>query len=572
MEALTAQDPARIGPFRLVARLGRGGMGRVYLGREESSGRHAAVKTIHGELAADPEFRTRFTQEVNAALRVRDEYIAEVVLADPAAAVPWLATAYVPGISVEDAVRKYGPMPAESVRVLGVCVSRAVAAIHAVGLVHRDLKPGNVLLTAQGPKVIDFGIARGVGDEGLTKTGMVAGSPPYMAPEQLVTGEFGPASDVFSLGSILHYAATSAGPYGRGGAQELYARALAVGPVVAPDLPEVLAGPVARTLSRDQAARPSAAELGTLLEAEPGEKPAAGWLPGTVMQEILTQATEALTTASAAYNGLAPNGQGQPQQGQPSFAPPFPQSGPPSQPSNPRNPVFGPPSNPSQPSNPQYPQNPFGPPSQPSNPQNPYGQPSQPSNPQNPQNPYGQPSSPQNPVFGPPSAPSNPQNPVFAPPSSQPNRPFGPPQQVFQQPQPYPQTPPRQTPMPQQPQQPQQQRPYPQQQGSGSFGPQQRPGTPPQGVGYGGYPQQGAVGRRSNGMGTAGLTLGLIGLLLPCLLVFGVIFSGIGLSRSSSQDLPAGTSKAGLTVSLIGIVGWVLLIIIGATHGSSSTS
>src|SRR5580698_8822435 len=183
MEALTAQDPARIGPFRLVARLGRGGMGRVYLGRDESSGRHAAVKTIHGELAADPEFRTRFTQEVNAALRVRDEYIAEVVAADPGAPVPWLATAYVPGISVEEAIRRYGPMPADSVRVLGACVSRAVAAIHAVGLVHRDLKPGNVLLTAQGPKVIDFGIARGVGDEGLTKTGMVAGSPPYMAPE-----------------------------------------------------------------------------------------------------------------------------------------------------------------------------------------------------------------------------------------------------------------------------------------------------------------------------------------------------------------------------------------------------
>jgi serine/threonine protein kinase len=161
---------------------------------------------------------------------VRDEYIAEVVLADPAGAVPWLATAYVPGISVEDAVRRYGPMPADSVRVLGFCVARAVAAIHAVGLVHRDLKPGNVLLTAQGPKVIDFGIARGVGEEGLTKTGMVAGSPPYMAPEQLVTGEFGPASDVFSLGSILHYAATAAGPYGRGGTQELYARALGAGP------------------------------------------------------------------------------------------------------------------------------------------------------------------------------------------------------------------------------------------------------------------------------------------------------------------------------------------------------
>lgn len=507
MEALTAQDPARIGPFRLVARLGRGGMGRVYLGRDEGSGRHAAVKTIHGELAADPEFRTRFTQEVNAALRVRDEYIAEVVLADPAAAVPWLATAYVPGISVEDAVRKYGPMPADSVRMLGVCVSRAVAAIHAVGLVHRDLKPGNVLLTAQGPKVIDFGIARGVGDEGLTKTGMVAGSPPYMAPEQLVTGEFGPASDVFSLGSILHYAATATGPYGRGGAQELYARAIAVGPTVAPDLPTAIAVPVSRALAKEPGARPSAAELVTEFEQEQGEKPTPGWLPSNVTQEILTQATEALSTASAAYNTLPPPSSG-PQDQRPAFAPPGlahaqPQSGPPSHPSNPRNPAFGPP--------------PVG------------------------SNPHNQ--------FGP---PSNSQNPVFAPPNSQPNRPFGPPQQMFQQPQSYPQTPPRQTPVPPRPQ-------------------QQRPPYPQPGGGYQ-YPQgpQPMYGQ-SNGMGTAGLTLGIIGLFLPCLLIFGVIFSGIGLSRAS-QGQPSGTSKAGLIISLVGIVGWVLLIVFAVTHSSSSTS
>jgi serine/threonine protein kinase len=527
MDALTAQDPARIGPFRLVARLGRGGMGRVYLGRDEGSGRHAAVKTIHGELAADPEFRTRFTQEVNAALRVRDEYIAEVVLADPAAAVPWLATAYVPGISIEDAVRKYGPMPAESVRVLGLCVSRAVAAIHAVGLVHRDLKPGNVLLTAQGPKVIDFGIARGVGEEGLTKTGMVAGSPPYMAPEQLNSGDFGPASDVFSLGSILHYAATATGPYGRGGAQELYARALAVGPTVSPDLPEPIAVPISRALSREPASRPSAAELATAFEQEPGEKPVPGWLPANVTQEILTQATEALSTASAAYNTLPPPGaqQGGPQ---PSFAPP------------------GPPSNPSNPSNPQN--QTFGPPPVQSNPHNQFGPPSNPSNPHN--------------QFRPPSNPSNPQNPVFAPPNSQPGRPFGPPQQMFQQPQGYPQTPPRQTPMPPA----QQQRPYPPQQG-GSYGP--RPGTPPQGTGYR-YPMPGQPQiQQTNGMGTAGLTLALIGLFLPCLLIFGVIFSGIGLSRSN-QGQPAGTSKWGLGISLVGIVGWTLLIVAAVTHSSGS--
>src|SRR5262249_23668874 len=152
----------------------------------------------------------------------------------------WLATAYVPGISVEDAVRRFGPLPADSVRILGVCVGRAVAAIHDVGLVHRDLKPGNVLLTAAGPKVIDFGIARGVSGAGRSRRGMVSGSPPYMAPEQLTHGAFGPGSDIFSLGAILHYAATAAGPYGRGGAQEQYARALAVGPLVDPALPDGL--------------------------------------------------------------------------------------------------------------------------------------------------------------------------------------------------------------------------------------------------------------------------------------------------------------------------------------------
>jgi serine/threonine protein kinase len=498
MEALTAQDPGRIGPFRLVARLGRGGMGRVYLGRDESSGRHAAVKTIHGELAADAEFRTRFTQEVNAALRVRDEYIAEVVAADPAAPVPWLATAYVPGISVEDAVRRYGPMPAESVRVLGFCVSRAVAAIHAVGLVHRDLKPGNVLLTAQGPKVIDFGIARGVGEEGLTKTGMVAGSPPYMAPEQLVTGEFGPASDVFSLGSIVHYAATGAGPYGRGGAQELYARALAVGPMVSPDLPELVMDPVTRALARDPGARPSAAALGALLENEPGEKPASGWLPSNVTQEILNQATEALNTASAVFEALPPAPQPQQQQNPgpapqfapPSFAPPFGQSGPPSQPSS----------------------------------------------------------------------PSNPQNPSFG---RQAAAPFGPPQQMFQSG--YPQTPPRPTAMPPRPQQQQQRQQQQQQQYPRPGYPQpQRPGTGPV-PGYG-YPQAPV----SNGMGTAGLTLSIIGLFLPCLLIFGLIFSSIGLSRAGSQRMPSGSSKAGLWVSIIGIVGWIILVVIIGRSNSNS--
>ena len=299
MEPLAPGDPARIGPFRLVARLGRGGMGRVYLGRAESTGRSVAVKTIHSELLVDPEFRTRFSHEVSAARRVRDEYIAEVVDADPDGPTPWLATAYVPGISVEDAVRRFGPLPAESVRILGVCVARAVAAIHAVGLVHRDLKPGNVLLTAAGPKVIDFGIARGVSDASLTRTGMVAGSPPYMAPEQLTNGRFGPGSDVFSLAAILHYAATATGPCGHGGAQEQYARAVAAGPLLDPSLPHSLAEAVGRCFITDPDARPSAADLARALEWQPGERPSPGWLPSAVMSDILTQATDALNKDSA---------------------------------------------------------------------------------------------------------------------------------------------------------------------------------------------------------------------------------------------------------------------------------
>ncbi|WP_211244364.1 serine/threonine-protein kinase [Actinospica robiniae] len=495
---MTEQDPARIGPFRLVARLGRGGMGRVYLGREESTGRHAAVKTIHGELAADAEFRTRFTQEVNAALRVADAYIAEVLAADPAAPIPWLATAYVPGISVEDAVRKYGPMPAESVRVLGFCVARAVSAIHAVGLVHRDLKPGNVLLTAQGPKVIDFGIARGVGDEGLTKTGMVAGSPPYMAPEQLTTGNFGTASDVFSLGAILHYAATAAGPYGRGGAQELYARALAVGPVVAPELPEAIAVPVARALERDPNQRPRAADLVVALEQQPGEKPEPGWLPGNVTQEILTQATEALNTASAAYRETVAPTQRMPQQPPPPAPAPrqapqqAPRPMPQQQPQQQRaQPVGAAPGPAPQGFRPPYPQS--GPPSHPSNPRVPYGQP----------------------------------------------------QQAF--PPGYPQTPPRATPTPARPIY---QNPVP--------GYPQRPGTPPSGTQYPYAARPGAT----NGMGTAGLVLSLVGLLMPIALPFGIIFSGIGLSRAKPQRLPDGPAKAGLAVSLIAVFAWIIILII----------
>jgi serine/threonine protein kinase len=491
LDALSAGDPARIGPFRLVARLGRGGMGRVYLGRAETTGRAVAVKTIHGELLVDPEFRTRFRYEVAAARRVRDEYIAEVVAADPDGATPWLATAYAPGISLEDAVRRFGALPPESVRVLGFCVARAVAAIHAVGLVHRDLKPGNVLLTASGPKVIDFGIARGVADDKLTRTGMVSGSPPYMAPEQLSDGEFGPGSDIFSIAAVLHYAATGAGPYGRGGPQEQYARALGAGPVVDPSLTPHLAAIIGQCFHRDPAARPSAAQLARQLEEYPNERPGASWLPNAVLQEIVVQATVALNTESAGGRVPAANAA-------PASAPQPPLVPPPLQPQ----------STPPRPAPQSYPRQPVQAPAAAS--------------------PYGpRVNSAPNPT------PLMNSAPPFAPPAS-----LSPP---------HPGTPPRSHSLP--PHTPQ---PYPAPSG-------------PYGIPYG------PPVRRDNGMATAALVVSLFGIIVPCMLVLGLIFGVLGLSKSRETGSGRSQSTAAIVISAVLILGWaVVLVILSNLHTTAS--
>ncbi len=522
MEPLAAGDPARIGPFRLVARLGRGGMGRVYLGRSESTGRAVAVKTVHGELLADTEFRTRFSQEVAAARRVRDEYIAEVVDADPDGQTPWLATAYVPGISVEDAVRRFGPLPADSVRVLGLCIARAVAAIHAVGLVHRDLKPGNVLLTAAGPKVIDFGIARGVSDASLTKTGMVSGSPPYMAPEQLSVGSYSNGSDVFSLGAILHFAATAAGPYGRGGAQEQYARAMAIGPQIDPALPELLTGTVERCFTANPGARPSATDLAQALEEHAGERPTAGWLPTAVVTDILAQATDALSKDSAA--GAAPQGYAQAQpQPQPRIAAPFAGVGP--QPSTPRDqvPLSAPP-------RPQVPAQP---------------------------GPTGAGASAGAPPSMPQSfAPLTPPPPYTRPPLSPQQQPASPAQtsrpNTSRPGTPYQSTPPRPTSYPQPPR-------YPAQ-GTGTGGtypPQYSRQTSVPVVPYGYRPPVAS----DNGQAVTALVLALVGIVVPCLQPIALIFGFVGLSKAKRSGVGNGQALAATIISGFVILAYVLLIV-----------
>ncbi|WP_314614184.1 protein kinase domain-containing protein [Streptomyces stackebrandtii] len=214
--ALRDNDPREIGGYELLDRLGSGGMGTVFLARAES-GRPVALKIIHEQFAADAEFRTRFRQEVRAARRVSGAFTAPVVDADPDAARPWMATAYVPGRTLRDRVESEGPLSGAELRALAVGLVEALRELHQVRVVHRDLKPDNVLLTEDGPRVIDFGISRAPDHQTMTVTGRILGTPPYMSPEQLeAPHRVTPASDVFSLGAVLVYATTGRGPFDAG--------------------------------------------------------------------------------------------------------------------------------------------------------------------------------------------------------------------------------------------------------------------------------------------------------------------------------------------------------------------
>ncbi|MDO0933979.1 serine/threonine-protein kinase [Streptomyces sp. DG2A-72] len=260
VDQLTQHDPRRIGPFEVLGRLGAGGMGLVYLARS-ASGRRVAIKTVRTELAEDQLFRVRFTREVEAARAVSGFYTAAVVDADPRAAVPWLATAYVPAPSLEEIVNECGPLPAQAVRWLAAGVAEALQSIHGAGLVHRDLKPSNVLVVEDGPRVIDFGIASGVSNTRLTMTNVAVGTPAYMSPEQAkdsrsVTG----ASDVFSLGSMLVFAATGHAPFHGANPVETVFMLLREGPDLE-GLPEELRPLIESCMQMEATARPNPADL-----------------------------------------------------------------------------------------------------------------------------------------------------------------------------------------------------------------------------------------------------------------------------------------------------------------------
>ncbi|MEU7702656.1 serine/threonine-protein kinase, partial [Streptomyces sp. NPDC039028] len=219
MQPLRKADPSTLAGYRLLGRLGAGGMGVVYLART-AGGALAALKLIRAEHAADPGFRERFRREARAAERITGRWVVRVLGADPEAREPWLATEYVPGPSLAEAVALHGALPEATVRALGARLASALADMHGAGLVHRDVKPGNVLLALDGPRLIDFGIARSAGATALTATDAMIGTPGFLAPEQARaagSGEVGPASDVFSLGCVLAYTLTGERPFGTGG-------------------------------------------------------------------------------------------------------------------------------------------------------------------------------------------------------------------------------------------------------------------------------------------------------------------------------------------------------------------
>ncbi|MFE0380681.1 PQQ-binding-like beta-propeller repeat protein [Streptomyces inhibens] len=267
-----------IGPYRVIRELGAGGMGRVHLAASRS-GRAVALKVVPPQLAPPPDFRRRFKAEVDAARAVSGAFTAPVVDADPEGPQPWLATAYIPGPSLTDAIEAHGPMPEVTLRVLGGGLAEALAAIHRAGLIHRDLKPSNILLALDGPRVIDFGISRAVDGTVLTAEGQIIGSPGFMSPEQSTGAELTSAGDVFALGAVLAFAATGTPPFGTGAVHALLYRATHEAPQL-DGVPPALLGIVAACLEKDPARRPPVAQLQEWL------RPAtiAGWLGAVELQ------------------------------------------------------------------------------------------------------------------------------------------------------------------------------------------------------------------------------------------------------------------------------------------------
>ncbi|MEU9847315.1 LamG-like jellyroll fold domain-containing protein [Streptomyces sp. NPDC047985] len=318
MQPLEQGDPSFLGDYRVVGRLGEGGMGRVFLGRSPS-GRSVAIKVVHASLVHEPEFRARFRSEVQASRAVGGAFTAPVVDADTEAEQPWMVSSYIAGPSLHQAIVDQGALPPVTLAALAAGLAEALVSIHRAGLVHRDLKPSNVLLAEDGPRVIDFGIARALDATSLTRTGVTIGSAGFMSPEQVNGGEITAASDVFSLGAVLAFAALGVGPFGVGSAPAMLYRVVHE----APDLKAVpdpaLRALLADCLAKEPALRPTPQQI--LRRVAPA-LPWAGHLPAAdhsaaggqagvptrraTLAEMFTQYSGTQLSSSVASGGQSP--------------------------------------------------------------------------------------------------------------------------------------------------------------------------------------------------------------------------------------------------------------------------
>ncbi|WP_199552958.1 serine/threonine-protein kinase [Streptomyces sp. N35] len=264
MMRLRREDPRVVGSFRLHRRLGAGGMGVVYLGSDRR-GQRVALKVIRPDLAEDQEFRSRFAREVSAARRIRGGCTARLVAADLEADRPWFATQYVPGPSLHDKVADEGPLTAAEVAAVGSALSEGLVAVHEAGVVHRDLKPSNILLSPKGPRIIDFGIAWATGASTLTHVGTAVGSPGFLAPEQVRGQAVTAATDVFSLGATLAYAAMGDSPFGHGSSEVMLYRVVHEEAQLQ-GVPDALSPLIRACLAKDPEERPSTLQLSMRLK------------------------------------------------------------------------------------------------------------------------------------------------------------------------------------------------------------------------------------------------------------------------------------------------------------------
>ncbi|WP_051571571.1 serine/threonine-protein kinase [Cryptosporangium arvum] len=298
---MSAPTVGQLGQYKLVGVLGSGGMGTVYLGRSPG-GRPAAVKAVHGHLAINPDFRTRFRREVALAQRVGGPYTAAMLDADPDGDPPWLATEYIRGQSLSQVLTEHGALPEHTVRALAAGLAEALQVIHAAGVVHRDLKPSNVLLSENGPRVIDFGIAKAVEGIDLTGDGPLLGTPGYMSPEHLAGSALAPSSDVFSLGAVLAHAATGMAPFGAGQSFAV-ANRVSTAPPDLSGLPTGLAELIGKCLAKEPGERPSmdwiVRQVGSFAEQD-------SWLPSEVGNAIRHRPapTRPFTSADAPPPGM----------------------------------------------------------------------------------------------------------------------------------------------------------------------------------------------------------------------------------------------------------------------------